>query len=429
MTDKVYIGTKAGSFAEKGAFEPISRVTLWWGESDNEYFTAGDDTGRELEASCPYATQAMADELLLTVKGKAYRPFEAGEAALDPAAEPGDGVTIAGLYSVLAEVRSDAYGLCKTGAPGEKEIDHEYPYLTPEELEMGRKVTLGTPYYGTKITRQEGLTVEKTGDGSPSAKAVLNADELSFYAGNKKVLFFDPVTGTYRFDGAMNVSDNFVVDKSGNVSIKGNINLSAGNISWGDNTPYQSEFAASPNGPWHFPMQSGDLYRRDKFTGDTGFGAPYQFVGRDGHDGSSASVPGYIKSTYIDNARILSPAIYGGHFYATGQGANNEAAYYINDGVTINGASAELGPTRGYISYDTHGKGTVDEARERVIFKTEKIPLKIESAQNLSIDAGGYIHMGSSLHAWGGIVLDTNSYGYSLPGSGTTGQVFYLLEG
>ena len=428
MTDKVYIGTKAGSFAEKGAFEPISRVTLWWGEGDNEYFTAGDDTGRELEASCPYATQAMADELFLTVKGKAYRPFEAGEAALDPAAEPGDGVTVAGLYSMLAEVRSDAYGLCKTGAPGEKEIDHEYPYLTPEELEMGRKVTLGTPYYGTKITRHEGLTVEKTGDGSPSAKAVLNADELSFYAGNKKVLFFDPSTGTYRFDGAMNVSDNYVVDQNGNVSMKGNINLDSGNITWGDNTPYASEFSASPNGPWHFPMRSGDLYRRDKFTGDTDFGAPYQFVGRDGQNGSSASLPDYIKSTYIDNAKMVAPTIYGGRFYATGQGANNGAAFYINDGARIEGGQVTLGPQKGYISYDTHGKGTVDEASERVIFKTEKIPLKIESAQNLSIDAGGYIHMGSSLHAWGGIVLDNNSYGRSLPIGDTVGQIFFRLE-
>ncbi len=105
------------------------------------------------------------------------------------------------------------------------------------------------------------------------------------------MLFFDPSTGTYRFDGAMNVSDNFVVDQNGNVSMKGNINLDSGNITWGDNTPYASEFSTSPNGPWHFPMRSGDLYRRDKFTGDTDFGTPYQFVGRDGQNGSSASVP------------------------------------------------------------------------------------------------------------------------------------------
>ena len=80
------------------------------------------------------------------------------------------------------------------------------------------------------------------------------------------------------------------------------------------------------------------------------------------------------------------------------------------------------------------------------------MPVKISSQNNLSIDAGsGYtVYVGASksapndvtigqpgrsvsvdapLRPMRGIVFNTNSYGYSLPGSGTTGQVFYLLEG
>lgn len=44
--------------------------------------------------------------------------------------------------------------LSDISAPGEKEINHEYPYLSSESRELKRKVTLGTSYYGTKITRK-----------------------------------------------------------------------------------------------------------------------------------------------------------------------------------------------------------------------------------------------------------------------------------
>ena len=57
------------------------------------------------------------------------------DAALDPAAELGDGVTVGGMYSVLARVSEDGSGYCSITAPGKAELEDEYPtggFLTKE---------------------------------------------------------------------------------------------------------------------------------------------------------------------------------------------------------------------------------------------------------------------------------------------------------
>lgn len=140
MSDKVYLGLGVSSFEDKGALLPVSRITLIYDE-DNVY-TAGDDTGRELEIQCPWGTQAMADQILASVKGYQYRPFHASGAYLDPAAELGDGVTVAGAYSVLGEtdVSFDSAGTADVSAPGEEEIDHEYPFETQTNRTIERKI-------------------------------------------------------------------------------------------------------------------------------------------------------------------------------------------------------------------------------------------------------------------------------------------------
>lgn len=88
--------------------------------------------------------------------------------------------------------------------------------------------------------------------------------------------------------------------------------------------------------------------------------------------------------TLGEGATITAPKISGGEiaggiFRATGQGRNNETAYYIQNGNI----------QCGYISYDNNGAGTEDEARERVFFTTvNNVALKIQSAGNLSLSAG-----------------------------------------
>lgn len=138
MFDKYYVGGDITSFADNGKYKPISRVTLL--VDDENSLTAGDDTGMEIVASCPHATQPMVNSLLQTIKGYQYQAYEAGAANIDPAAELGDGVTVAGVYSPLSKISDDGRGYAGISSPGEAEMEDEYPsggYITQE---VNRKI-------------------------------------------------------------------------------------------------------------------------------------------------------------------------------------------------------------------------------------------------------------------------------------------------
>ena len=139
MSDKYYVGGDITSFADNGKYKPISRVTLL--VDDENSLTAGDDTGMEIIASCPHATQPMVNALLQAMKGYQYQAYEAGAANIDPAAELGDGVTVGGIYSPLSKLSDDGRGYAGISSPGELEMEDEYPsegYITQE---FNRKIS------------------------------------------------------------------------------------------------------------------------------------------------------------------------------------------------------------------------------------------------------------------------------------------------
>lgn len=133
MSEKYFVGQDMTSFADNGRYKPISRVTLLL--DDEKSLTAGDDTGMEITASCPHATQAMVNALLQKMKGYQYQAYEAGAANIDPAAELGDGVNVGGLYSPISRIADDGRGYADISSPGELEMEDEYPsggYITKE---------------------------------------------------------------------------------------------------------------------------------------------------------------------------------------------------------------------------------------------------------------------------------------------------------
>ena len=140
MSDKVYLGQNASDLDYDEKVSRISRVNLSV-DSDHIY-TSGDDTGRTLEVSCPWGSQAMADSILAKVSGIEYQPYEASDALLDPATEIGDGITLGGVYSVLAQsyVSLDKQCSANISAPYTDEIDDEYPYKTPEQRKTERQL-------------------------------------------------------------------------------------------------------------------------------------------------------------------------------------------------------------------------------------------------------------------------------------------------
>ena len=157
MSEKYYVGKDVTSFSDNGKYKPISRVTLL--VDDENSLTAGDDTGMEVIASCPHATQPMVNALLQAMKGYQYQAYEAGAANIDPAAELGDGVTVGGIYSPLSKLSDDGRGYADISSPGELEMEDEYPsggYITQE---FNRKIA-ETRSTITKTSEEINLKVE-----------------------------------------------------------------------------------------------------------------------------------------------------------------------------------------------------------------------------------------------------------------------------
>ena len=139
MSDKTFVGLDITGFENTGKYRPISRVTLM--VDDENVYTAGDDTGLELSASCPHATQEMVNSLLDKMKGYQYQSFTADAANLDPAAELGDGITVNGIYSVISKLDDDGIGFPDISAPGEADLEEEYPSDGPMTQEFNRKIS------------------------------------------------------------------------------------------------------------------------------------------------------------------------------------------------------------------------------------------------------------------------------------------------
>lgn len=140
MSDSIFLGSRAGSLDIGDIPSNISRVNL---SVDSEtYYTAGNDTGRTLEVTCAWASQAMANSILAAVQNVEYQPYTAGEALIDPAAEIGDGVIVGGIYSVVANENMSFSRLYNSeiSAPDPDEVDDEYPYESLERRQYDREL-------------------------------------------------------------------------------------------------------------------------------------------------------------------------------------------------------------------------------------------------------------------------------------------------
>lgn len=224
MSDSVFVGQNVSDLdiGEKPA--RISRVNILV-DSEHQY-TAGDDTGRTLEKTVPWGTQAMADAILAAVKDYDYQPFTGTDALLDPAAEIGDGITVGGVYSVLVQ-KDIAFGKLTTtdiAAPGTDEIDDEYPYISRAQRQEQRQLAI-TRSMISKTSEQIRLAIEGF-DGRLSEFSV-NIDSI--------------VSDVEGLDGAFSKLEQTVngftyTGPDGKVMISnGSINLT-GSITWGDLT-------------------------------------------------------------------------------------------------------------------------------------------------------------------------------------------------
>lgn len=372
MSEKYYVGGDITSFSDNGKYKPISRVTLL--VDDENSLTAGDDTGMEVIASCPHATQPMVNALLQAVKGYQYQAYEVGAANIDPAAELGDGVTVGGIYSPLSKLSDDGRGYAGISSPGEAEMEDEYPsdgYITQE---FNRKVA-ETRSLITKTSEAINLRVEGIDGKYTELKTTLDGVTVTDKSGTTKIKGSSIETGSIaaksisadklNLTGAITFSD---LDSNAQNSINtANSNASTA-ITAAGNAQAAANGAVQKVSAWEYP-----------------------------------------NSTYIDGSKIMTGTVM---------------------------ATKLLGGTVGLLASDESIVGALNLAYTTtgigLGILTSQGGIQIQSAGNLFLSAGtggnitvqsGRVQLGSAA-----LCLASASYGYSAPsGAGVDGQLYIQL--
>ncbi len=224
MNNKHIVGKRISSFELYDKLGPITGIALLL-DDENELI-AGDDTGYMLEVSCPYGTQTMADNLLAKLQGKTYQGYRAQNAILSPTAELGDGITVNGIYSLLA-YRVVNFGpghMSEIAAPGESALEHEYSWKSPEKKEFDRKLA------------QTRSLISKTAEEVKISVEELNGKYTALSVTLDGVTITDP-DGTTKIKGSSIETDSLYVNAA---NITGKLTASqveidlSGSIKWTD---------------------------------------------------------------------------------------------------------------------------------------------------------------------------------------------------
>ncbi len=455
-----YIGLDLFDLENKGLRQPISRITLYRG--DNAALTAGDDTGMEVVADCIYVTQEMVEALLSAARGYQYHAYSAQAARLNPAAELGDTVTVGSITSVLAQISDNGDLYPDIAAPGDREVEDEYPAAGPLTKAFDKKLAEARSEI-TKTTDEIQLAIYGE-DNKGGLNGQLSTLKVSLNGITSRV---EGLSGQYTeiSQSISNLSIKVVAPDGKETSIKlsdGSINLN-GMVTFETlGTAPQGTGVTKIDGGW---INTDTLVLTDKLVfGDFKAEDEVKLTGavknaKDAIDGVDDLADGDYYGTFINGKTIYSPEIYAGMFYATGEGrkkgmSGEDAAYYVYDSYrrTKNEDGSythQLGNLVGYLSYDTKGEGTSTEAAKRVLltslsYKDGKdkdgntiwvdIPIKIEAAGNVSIKAdSGKIFMESSTQFSGGIILEElvnfGTIDQRPAASGAVnGQLFFVYE-
>ncbi len=372
MSDKYFVGQDMTSFSDNGQYKPISRVTLLL--DDEKSLTAGDDTGMEITASCPHATQAMVSALLQRMKGYRYQAYEAGAANIDPAAELGDGVNVGGVYSPLSRIADDGRGYADIASPGELEMDDEYPSGGYIKQEFDRKIAQ-TRSLITKTSEEILLKVEGIDGKYTELKTTLDGVTITDASGTTKIKGSSIETGSI---AAKSISAD-KLNLTGAITF-GDLDANAQNRINTANSNASTAITAAGNAQ---AAANGAVQKVSAWE--------------------------YPNSTYIDGSKIMTGTVM---------------------------ATKLLGGTVGLLASDESIVGALNLAYTTtgigLGILTSQGGIQIQSAGNLFLSAGtggnitiqsGRVQLGSAA-----LCLASASYDYSAPsGAGVDGQLYIQL--
>jgi hypothetical protein len=223
-----------------------SRVVVTYNEEDDLSYVAGTGgDGSTMYVICPFATQQITNNLLAAINGYSYQPvsltprgyphLDQGDRlrfavqssvswndatiSWDDADFPWDGYLHHETIILHQELRFKGGFSMQIEAPSISEQQSEFVVdgSLSGAIKQVNKTALkeGRRYYGASINRTDGLVIEREGG---AAKAVFNADELTFYQGGNKALWFDVPNNRYKFSGTLEAVDGVF---SGNLQAAG----------------------------------------------------------------------------------------------------------------------------------------------------------------------------------------------------------------
>lgn len=187
MSDVVSLARRAGKVEVSPQFEDYSKVIIH--VDDETVIEAGNNTGRTLEFTNPFGTQAMANNILTSLTGFQYQPAKVTDALLDPAAEVGDAVNVRGSYFGLykREKKFLEKMPAEISAPQDEEINHEYQFETPENREFTRQIN---DVRASLVIANDRIdaSVSQTGGTSSSFGWSLTSNAHRWYANGQEVM-------------------------------------------------------------------------------------------------------------------------------------------------------------------------------------------------------------------------------------------------
>lgn len=179
MSDSVFIGKNAAGYSTSPALEPYTKVII---NLDEETYVDAGSGENVLELTCPWATVQMAEDILASISGFAYQPYDTDWAKLDPAAELGDGVTINGVFSGVytKETTFSPLMAAHIAAPQDNAVDHEYPYKSQTDRKVERQFadTRASLRVNAASIAAE-VTARKAAEEEMKATLELHADEIA----------------------------------------------------------------------------------------------------------------------------------------------------------------------------------------------------------------------------------------------------------
>lgn len=377
--DKVYLGRSLAEFSPGIASKPISKVELL-DDNGDIVAEAGDTTGKTLTAFQPDGTTAMAQSILTKVKGYAHIGYDGDDALLDIAAEIGDAVTVNGYYVPLISQSIEFSLLCASGisAPDADEIDDEYPYKSSTQRQIERNMSK-TRSLISKTSEEILLKVEGIDGKYTELKTTVDGVTVT------------DETGTTKIKGSSIETESIAVG-----SISADKLVLTGSITWADLTSnVQTTISdASSNASSALSTANG------AYTAANGAQTNLALLANGQYQGG----------TFISGTSIYSPEL-------------------VGDEIKLaNGNSYEV------------GKISMQVSNTPAFDITSNLSLRLQSAAGWNAYLGnGYAEGSGSvaavlcnasgvLNLYGAaIAVSGANFGSTLPSSGVSGQVFFLL--